>query len=427
MKMSTSCDICCDKFTSKKRKEIKCVYCDKSACIQCIEKYLLDSIHAPHCMYCKKEYSYDFQIDNFNKSLIKRFKTHQSHIHFEREKTLLPEAQQHLENLARVRDIDRQISELKETIRDMQTTRYNILNGHVKLERIKITRPCPANDCRGFLNTQWKCGVCNTKFCNKCHDKLSDGHVCDPDKVKSAELIKKQCKNCPKCGVNTFKISGCPQMWCTSCNTAWNWNTGRIETGIIHNPHYFEYLRKTQGSVPRNPNDIRCGGLPRYYIFRTELPLKYRYISEYIRFIRHIELYEIDKLDSIIDKTNLDLRVKFLQKNIDESRFKSTLKSRNTRKIKATENKNILVMFSRVLSDLIINLGTKFSTMNKQGVEADVQKIEWCNTFDKELQALLDYTNKNLEIFGARFNTKYQKIRFAVTRGSKNYLTIGNN
>ena len=68
-------------------------------------------------------------------------------------------------------------------------------------------------------------------------------HTCDEEKVKSAELIRKQCKNCPKCGALTYKISGCPQMWCTSCHTAWNWNTGRIETKIIHNPHYFEYLK----------------------------------------------------------------------------------------------------------------------------------------------------------------------------------------
>ena len=427
MKMSeqSTCDICCDKFTAQRRKEIKCIYCKKSACIQCIEKYLLSSIHQPHCMHCRKEYSYEFQLYNFNKSLMNKFKTHSSNIHFEREKTLLPEAQQHLEKLARAREIDRQIAELKQTIRDMLTTRYNILNGSIKLEKVKITRPCPGDECRGFLSTQWKCGVCQQKFCNKCHDKLSDDHVCDPDKLKSAELIKKQCKNCPKCGVHTFKISGCPQMWCTSCNTAWNWNTGRIETGIIHNPHYFDYLRKTQGSVPRNPRDIRCGGLPDYMQLYRGLPTLYRYIAEHVRFIRHINVYEIRKLDRTINKTNLDLRIKYLQQHITEKRFKSTLKSRNTRKIKATEQKNILSMFVRVLSDLLINLSTK-KNMHRQAFENSTRRcgLAWsdkdCEHFCKQLQVLIDYTNKHLKIFGERFNTKYRTIQW-----NKNYLTIG--
>ena len=62
-----SCDICCEKFTIQRRKEIKCRFCTKSACVKCIETYLLGSIYKPHCMHCRKEYPYDFQIENFTK------------------------------------------------------------------------------------------------------------------------------------------------------------------------------------------------------------------------------------------------------------------------------------------------------------------------------------------------------------------------
>jgi len=52
-------------------------------------------------------------------------------------------------------------------------------------------------------------------------------------------------------------VRNCDQMWCTQCHTAFNWRTGRIES-VVHNPHYFEWLRRNGNAVPRNPGDIPC-------------------------------------------------------------------------------------------------------------------------------------------------------------------------
>jgi hypothetical protein len=125
-------------------------------------------------------------------------------------------------------------------------------------------RPCPAADCKGFLSTAWKCGLCSRRTCADCHE-LKDApadsadsapatapatapaaaaHICDPDKAASAALIDRESKGCPKCGVRICKIEGCDQMWCTACNTAFNWRTGRIAEGPVHNPHYFAWLQQ---------------------------------------------------------------------------------------------------------------------------------------------------------------------------------------
>ena len=60
------------------------------------------------------------------------------------------------------------------------------------------------------------------------------------------------------------KIDGCNQMWCPECKQAFDWITGKIETGPIHNPEYILYLQQNNNHEPiiRNPNDIVCGGIP---------------------------------------------------------------------------------------------------------------------------------------------------------------------
>ena len=78
-------------------------------------------------------------------------------------------------------------------------------------------RGCEQDGCRGFLNRQGKCGVCNTWVCAKCHKVKAahhdPDHECNEDDVKTVALLTKETKPCPGCGINTQRISGCSQMW----------------------------------------------------------------------------------------------------------------------------------------------------------------------------------------------------------------------
>jgi len=66
-------------------------------------------------------------------------------------------------------------------------------------------------------------------------------------------------------------------MWCIQCKTTFSWKTGKIESGKIHNPHYFEYLRQNGKNIPRDPMDIVCGGMVEYNTIRN---LIYQYLSK---------------------------------------------------------------------------------------------------------------------------------------------------
>jgi hypothetical protein len=125
---------------------------------------------------------------------------------------------------------------------------------------------CPAADCRGFLSTAYKCGVCDHYTCPDCLEHLGASknieHKCDANTVETAKAIKKETRPCPKCGARIFKIDGCSQMFCTieGCQTAFDWNTGQVVSGRIHNPHYYEWMRRQNREIPRTPGDIPGGG-----------------------------------------------------------------------------------------------------------------------------------------------------------------------
>ena len=114
---------------------------------------------------------------------------------------------------------------------------------------------CPNNTCRGYLSTQYKCDLCELFTCPDCLEIIgysqNEPHTCDPNNVASAEMIKKDTKPCPQCGVRIHKIQGCNQMWCTQCKIAFDYATLKIDNGVVHNPHYYHCLLYTSPS-PRD-------------------------------------------------------------------------------------------------------------------------------------------------------------------------------
>lgn len=146
---------------------------------------------------------------------------------------------------------------------------YDGLDAGATRQKREFIMKCADETCRGFLSSSYKCGTCEKWTCSDCLVVIGPNkdvpHTCDPNTVESAKAIKTETRGCPKCATRIFKIDGCDQMWCVmeGCGTAFSWETGQIATGRVHNPHYYEWLRRTGGgAAPREAGDIPCGGLP---------------------------------------------------------------------------------------------------------------------------------------------------------------------
>lgn len=273
-----NCQICDETLNRSNRQEIQCPYCQFGACRKCCETYILGE-PMPKCMApnCGREWTRQFITTIFTKLFVsKTLKTHRENVLFDQERALLPATQPIVEriilrerNERELRDINRQIRELNIQRYEKQTEIYRLTNNTTETpleQERRFVRACPEPECRGFLSTQWKCGLCEKWTCPECHivkgDQRDDpNHVCNPDDVATARLLDADTKPCPRCATGIFKIDGCDQMWCIQCHTAFSWRTGRIEDHV-HNPHYYEWLRRTSanGEIPRNPGDVPQNG-----------------------------------------------------------------------------------------------------------------------------------------------------------------------
>ena len=200
-------------------------------------------------------------------------------------------------------------------------------------QRHTFIKPCPAANCRGFLSSQYKCGLCETRVCSQClaikHNE--EDHKCKQEDILSAAMIAKDSKHCPKCAVSIYKIEGCSQMFCTNCNTAFDWRTLQIINKGIHNPHYFEWLHRNGENRTQTEGGCQEGRMidASSLISTIRGTISYKAsnkLATFIRVVLHITEYNVPVIRHL---NNEDLRKKYLLKQIDEEHFKDACYQRH--------------------------------------------------------------------------------------------------
>ena len=432
----TTCSVCIEDINSN--NTITCNYCDYITCRNCFERYLFETKKTTkNCMSCNNIFTRALLIKMLGKKYIENmYKNHIKELLFNEEKTLIPLSMITVQ-------VNKEIKEIiieKEKARaeySNELSRFDMFKLQHKIkahdeyirylkmkpvEKIKVQYkyPCATINCDGFVNSKWTCELCDKTTCKYCFKIKEENHECLKEDVDTAELIKKDSKPCPKCNISIMKTSGCDQMWCTSCHTAFDWKTLKIVTkGIIHNPEYFRYMRENNLTIQRNPHDNPCANLlyDSYLKIandrrRLNKILSDALLTQLYELYRRIQHCELVSLNNLIGKVNVydewknNERVRFLEKDITEKQYKTNL----ARKFKEIDYINEVITLQRTIYE--VSKETYIKVVNN--IIENIDKYIKNNTKIDKIEELI-----NLQKFNNTINdVEFIKIKEIYNRES---------
>jgi hypothetical protein len=380
--MENNCLICAEDFTGSKRVPVICEFCEFTACSACCQRYIIDQ-ESSICMNtdCKKEWSRKFVVNTFPNTWVNKvWKNMNAQVGVDKEKALFPATMGVIAEIKAKAVIKAEIAELTEQYRAIMIKKWNLEvqlrnGGDVITEKtVSNGRRCPDSECRGYLSTQWKCGLCEKWACHECHiikgDTRDADHTCDPDTLATAQLLSRDTKPCPKCSTPIHKIEGCDQMWCTQCHTGFSWRRGTIENRV-HNPHYYEWQRQNNGGrAPRNVGDFECGRDIGDHNTIRRLTKCFTRLQPYINDITRIKddvlkiirntvhLHEVcgPRFRANNEDLNQAARVKFIMNEYDDKKFASIIHKNNKGVAKKQDIFNVIQLQHQGVTDIVFRM-----------------------------------------------------------------------
>ena len=433
------CAICVEPYNKAANTEIKCCFCEKSACRRCIQIFLTTSTNDPHCMHCSRGWEREFVDDNLTMTYrMGDYKKHRENVLLDREIALMPATQYRAEQIRSAEKMERELippfdkdlkdlyakqAEINKEINRVYTLRadayYQIRllrdgRGEKAKSESTFVRKCPDAECRGFLSSAWKCGLCSKWACPECHEIKGDNrdaeHTCNPDNVATAKLLAKDSRPCPGCAVLITKIEGCDQMWCPECHTAFSWRTGQKESGVVHNPHFYEWQRKQNGGVaPRVLGDVACGGIPTYHDVRDRIKSalnakEQECVLNFHRIVQHVQHVELQRYHNVFNELdNQDLRIHYLLGQSTADMLKVAVQAREKKREKERAIRRAMEVLVQAGTDLLRRIMAETDVAKKRAI------IE-------EIDALRIYINELLEKVNER-------MKLSVPQYSSNWMT----
>lgn len=220
------CGVCCGTPTEKM---VQCAECHYQTCRGCVQTYLVHTTSDPHCMNCR----HPWDILYLRKNLDRHF-------------------------------LEGEFQEHRKSVLAKRTNRC---------QNKDVLCVCPACPYGKILKSTQTCLSCEARVCPQCHLQDSPSHQCHENNVRSLETITQMTRPCPGCHVPIEKKSGCFQMFCTHCYTAFDWKNGHILTkNTIHNPHYSDHQN----------NHSAFDAIYQFIHNMTDYPLKWMYREFYI-------------------------------------------------------------------------------------------------------------------------------------------------
>ena len=357
---------------------------------------------------CGRDWTRQFQTSVFTGTFVNGpLKQRREQLLFDNERALLPSTQPVVERMIKRETLEKQLGDIKKKINELYVQRNTLLNeiyllrSNQPAERTEFIKSCPDSNCRGFLSSQWKCGICEKWSCPHCHEVKGENrdspHECNPETVATVSLLANDTKPCPKCRTRIFKINGCDEMFCTNCHTGFNWRTGRIQE-TIHNPHYFEWLRRNGNVVPRTPGDVPCQNEithQDYIAIKNKLLGRHKnhafsiaceqFMAKLIRNVIHMRYIIIPtyNVGNHMDR-NQHLRIEYMRNIMNEVQFKTLLQRNEKRVEKNREIHNVLEIILNTLTDIVLRFDEHLNAADAGNWSMDILE---------EIDPIVDYAN----------------------------------
>lgn len=379
------CPVCAE--TRAPSQFTHCAACEYAPCKSCSKRYTLSTTTDPHCMQCRRRFDRTELIRMFSKAFVNtELKKWRERVLFQTELSMMHatapyvvQEQKRRENATILASLKREHAALRARMQDLERTiaatqrqlQPPLHAGGAPAERGVFVHRCAQPDCRGFLSTAWKCGVCARYTCSDCNAPLGarrreeTDHVCSDSDRETMRLLRADSKLCPGCGECIHRVEGCDQMWCTACHTAFSWRDRRVlHSERIHNPHFISYQLATRGRAARDPADVPCGGMPTFREVLGALsesdPGERRFDRQRIlmihRLVVHAEAVELTRYapaaPRVGEQRNLDLRILYVLKELDQDSFCRKLQQREKAFEKRRDIHEVLQLVVQAGADL---------------------------------------------------------------------------
>jgi len=227
-------------------------------------------------------------------------------------------------------------------------------------------------------------------------------------------------------------------MWCTQCHVAFDYNTLKIDTGRVHNPEYYRYMRENNqnGAAPRNPGDLVCGGIIQlHYLTRSILPFIKRcikqnnpnmieldleteygvldnYLREIHRTISHIAYHDLPRMRTTVAtlEDNRDLRVSYILGEICKKTLADKIYKNDIKRKRERELLHIYELLNLVVTE---NFNTIYNDAYQLRNITQQQSLQFMDSLNEKittLDNLRDYCNKRLAKISVTYNTSVLSI-----------------
>lgn len=396
MEAKMKCPVCFEDVPSSRRVECFCGY---SLCRNCCQRWISDKADQPFCLECGEVWLFSFLYEKLGTwmrgSKKGSFNDHLKNLLVEKAKAKMGEVYQIIEEMGFRRT-------LPSKLRMEECVKSFLEKGS---DSMTVVFPCSVDGCKGGVNLDYRCVVCETEYCPDCREKKHKGK-CDSKVVKTVKKIRNSSRACPKCAVNITKSEGCNQMWCTRCHVFFDYASGKLLSSTsAHNPHAIQWMREN-GRLPRERGDVICGGIPDQETIKKafsadsfkEDPVMKRVIGTVITYARSMAEYIDDRTTQqgkIEDTEIKDFihRIYYVLGRIDLHKLRNTLycnyrvrmRLRVKLEILETLHQNAVPYFRQLIEDL-----------NRLGPPNRLEILQVCYRFFENINLLREFLNDSM-------------------------------